>query len=191
MDQFNITKWNRQRYLAEVEGEVSDAKKLAELINNAIDSIDDNLSYKDFANAVAIILKSEYGSHNFNPFMEALHSSLGIKENAINEYGEYNGIAKKLQAEAERLFNDSARISMGDYGEREDSDPLKGKGYGKLSFVETNDVPPDVWDKVLDWVKSKGYEIKDESNYYEREYDNDRSWYPNIKFQFNTEDIKL
>ena len=168
MDNFNITKWNKTRYLSEAGVDVSKSSQLIPLFNNAIDEIDENLSYKDLALTISAIL-----------------------ENMINEYGEYNDVAKKLQAEAERLFNDSARISMGDYGEREDSDPLKGKGYGKLSFIEKNDVSPDVWDKVINWVKSKGYEITDESNYYEREYDNDRSWYPNIKFQFNIEDIKL
>ena len=191
MDNFNITKWNKTRYLSEAGVDVSKSSQLIPLFNNAIDEIDENLSYKDLALTISAILKNEYGSHNFDPFMEVLHAELGIKENMINEYGEYNDVAKKLQAEAERLFNDSARISMGDYGEREDSDPLKGKGYGKLSFIEKNDVSPDVWDKVINWVKSKGYEITDESNYYEREYDNDRSWYPNIKFQFNIEDIKL
>ena len=114
-----------------------------------------------------------------------------LEGSQLNEYGEYRDIANKHQAEAERLFSDSARISMGDYGEREDTDPLKGKGWGKLSFIERNEIHPDVWDKVLNWVKSKGFEIDSEQNYYEMEYDGDRAWYPNIKFQFNTEDIKL
>ena len=42
------------------------------------------MSYSDFAKAVAIILKDEYGAHNFNPFMEVLHAELGIDE-SLNE----------------------------------------------------------------------------------------------------------
>lgn len=57
------------------------APAVAKAINDAIESVDENLSYKDFALAVAAILKDEYGSHNFAPFMEILHAELGLKEN--------------------------------------------------------------------------------------------------------------
>jgi hypothetical protein len=46
--------------------------------------IDDSMSYKDFADAVANILIDEYGTHNFNPFMEVLHARLGMNE-SLNE----------------------------------------------------------------------------------------------------------
>jgi hypothetical protein len=42
------------------------------------------MSYTDFAKAVAIILKDEYGSHNFGKFMEVLHAELGMEE-SLNE----------------------------------------------------------------------------------------------------------
>lgn len=53
---------------------------LVPLINKAIDQIDPNLNYKDFAQAIAIIIKDEYGSHNLNPFMDELHAYLGMSE---------------------------------------------------------------------------------------------------------------
>ena len=58
-------------------------------MDSAIDSIDEELSVKDFALAVARILKGEagtvgYGSHNFAEFMKVLHAELGMEE-SLNE----------------------------------------------------------------------------------------------------------
>lgn len=47
-------------------------------ILKAINAVDENLSYKDFAIAVAKVIKDEYGTHNIKPFMEELHKHLGI-----------------------------------------------------------------------------------------------------------------
>ena len=66
----------------EEENQVAAAAKA---INDAIVSIDDSMHYGVFAKAVAHILKDEYGSHNFNPFMEVLHKELGINEEAVSE----------------------------------------------------------------------------------------------------------
>ena len=85
---FNVHKWNKQRYLAEAGLLESIADQTAIVISKAIETVDKNLSYKDFALAVAKILKDEYGSQNFNPFMDALYSELGIKE-SLNE-GSYD-----------------------------------------------------------------------------------------------------
>ena len=54
--------------------------KLAMGIYKAIDSIDPNLNYRDFASAVATVIKNEYGTHNIEPFMKELHSHLGLSE---------------------------------------------------------------------------------------------------------------
>ena len=54
--------------------------KLAMGIYKAIDNIDPNLNYKDFASAVATVIKNEYGTHIIKPFMKELHSHLGIQE---------------------------------------------------------------------------------------------------------------
>ena len=84
MSQFDVTKWNKQRYLAEANLLESTADLTASAINKAIDSVDENLSYMDFALAVAKILKEEYGSQNFSPFMRILHAELGMDE-SVNE----------------------------------------------------------------------------------------------------------
>lgn len=73
---FNVHKWNKQRYLAEANIHES----LAQEINKILP---ESLGYKEFAKAVATILKDEYGSQNFGPFMDVLHSELGMK--SLNE----------------------------------------------------------------------------------------------------------
>ena len=60
------------------------AEEVAKAIDSAIASVDESLSYKDFAIAVASVLKNEYGTQNFNPFMEVLHAELGMEE-SLNE----------------------------------------------------------------------------------------------------------
>jgi hypothetical protein len=122
---------------------------------------------------------------NFN-----LHSF--FKQQYLTEAFEYGDLAKSHTAELEKISNNNPSVSMGSYGgDRPDSDSLKGKGYGSLSFIVRNELSNDEWNNALNWVKSKGYEVVSDSNYYEKEYDNDRMYYPKIKFQFNTEDIKL
>jgi hypothetical protein len=74
---FNVHKWNKQRYLAEANIHES----LAQEINKVLP---ESLGYKEFAKAVATILKDEYGSQNFGPFMEVLHAELGMGE-SLNE----------------------------------------------------------------------------------------------------------
>ena len=74
---------NLKDYFPEILDE-SKALEVAKGINKAIVDVDDSLSYKDFAEAVAAILIEDYGTHNFGPFMEVLHAKLGIEE-SLNE----------------------------------------------------------------------------------------------------------
>ena len=59
--------------------ESKESDLLAKEIDKAIVKINDSLSYEDFALAVGKVLRDEYGTHNFVPFMEVLHKDLGIK----------------------------------------------------------------------------------------------------------------
>jgi|TARA_R110000787_G_scaffold812_1_gene2936 hypothetical protein len=114
-----------------------------------------------------------------------------LSEAKIEESFEYNNLAKSHTSELEKISDNNPSVSMGDYGDREDSDPLKGKGWGSLSFIVRGELSDNEWSEALDWVKSKGYKITSDTNWYERDIDDDRAWYPKIKFEFNTEDIKL
>ena len=84
MSDFNIHAWKKNQYLTEAGLSSSQAQSLAKLIDDSIMQVDDSLSYRDFAIAVGIVLKNEYGSHNFGKFMEVLHAELGMNE-SLNE----------------------------------------------------------------------------------------------------------
>jgi hypothetical protein len=71
---FDTNKWFKQKYLSEA-GIILESE-LVKALNQALP---DNTGYKEFAQAVATILKDEYGSQNFGPFMEVLHAELGMK----------------------------------------------------------------------------------------------------------------
>ena len=60
--------------------ESAKSDKLAPLFVQAIEKVDESLSYIDLAAAVAKILNEEYGTHNIKPFMKELHKQLGLKE---------------------------------------------------------------------------------------------------------------
>ena len=89
MSNFDSNKWFKNQYLTEAGLTESVADQAAKAIDAAIESVDESLSYKDFAIAVAKILKNEYGAHNFDKFMEVLHAELGMNE-SLNEETKYD-----------------------------------------------------------------------------------------------------
>jgi len=88
---FDVSKWNKQRYLAEA-GIILESE-LAKALNQAIP---DNTGYKEFAKAVSTILRDEYGSQNFKSFMNVLHDELGMEP--LNEEAEESTL-KKIASE--------------------------------------------------------------------------------------------
>ena len=50
---------------------------LEELKNKVSSVIPENTSYKDLAKVVGLILKEDYGEHNFRPFLDTLEEELG------------------------------------------------------------------------------------------------------------------
>lgn len=46
------------------------------IISSAINQIDPDLHYRDFAKIIAEVLKQDYGKHNFNPFVKELVNEL-------------------------------------------------------------------------------------------------------------------
>jgi hypothetical protein len=104
MSNFDVNKWNKQRYMAEAGLNESKAEQAATAIDNAIASVDESLSFKDFALAVAKILKDEYGAHNFNPFMEVLHAELGMNESLNEAEGGFADFISKLEADPDNKY---------------------------------------------------------------------------------------
>jgi hypothetical protein len=130
---FNTTKWFKQQYLSEAGLLENISDKTATVISKAIETVDENLSYKDFALAVAKILKDEYGSQNFNPFMDILHAELGMKE-SLNE------AEKSLGEEFSEEFKVRASSD-------EDSITIRTKDI----------IGDDTAERMINWIESKGY----------------------------------
>jgi hypothetical protein len=81
MSQFDVNKWMKDSLLN---------RHLSESLANELGKvIPEDTSYKDFAQAVAKILREDYGSHNYGPFMEVLHAALGMNE-SLNEEIKYD-----------------------------------------------------------------------------------------------------
>ncbi len=76
MNRFDTHKFLHRKRLAEEELLQETLEPLISKIDTAIAEFDENLSYKDLAVAVATILKKDYGSRLFEPFLETLTNSL-------------------------------------------------------------------------------------------------------------------
>jgi len=71
---FDVSKWNKQRYLAEA-GEKSPSS-IAKAIDNAIP---EGYGEKDLAKDIAYILSEKFGSQTYKSFMNVLHDELGME----------------------------------------------------------------------------------------------------------------
>jgi len=150
---------NLKDYFPEIIEE-SVAQDAAKAMNKSIETVDPNLSYKDFALAVAAILKDEYGSHNFKPFMEILHAELGMNE-SLNE----NDAAEDLGMEFSKEFDVRAF-----------STPYK------IEIIYKDDIDPTTFKAMIKWVEDKGYKVNTNQSDPLFDKDDDRYYYPRIIF---------
>ncbi len=149
---FNTNSWMKNQYLREAGLQES----LAQQINQVLP---ENLGYKEFAQAVADILKDEYGSQNFSPFMEILHAELGMKE-SVNEN------EKSLGEEFSIKFNVPASS---------DRDSIT---------IRTKDIIGDeTAEKMVNWIESKGYIVDRKRSNFDYDYEpGERDFWPRIRF---------
>tara|TARA_R110002020_G_scaffold347706_1_gene561389 strand:+ start:707 stop:1198 length:492 start_codon:yes stop_codon:yes gene_type:complete len=161
MSQFNVHKWKNSQLLKEAgllnENQVS---QVAKAIDGAISSIDDSLSYKVLASAVAQILKDEYGSHNFGPFMEVLKGELSMEE-SLNEASKTD-----FSDEFKEKFDVKAFVDD-----------------NKVEIIQRGDIDDDMFEEMIKFIEGKGYTVDRKQS--EKTYDYDpgeRDFYPRIKF---------
>ena len=89
--------------------------------------------------------------------------------------------AKKLEGELRDAHNlDNIVVSMGYFSE---DGPKASKGFGKVTFKQKEEVDPSDWKNLKNFLRAKGFEIESDSNYYDN--DEDRHFFPNVKFEFN------
>jgi hypothetical protein len=100
-------------------------------------------------------------------------------------------LEKKYEKELETKFPDyKINFFMGFHGtNRPEGDKYEGKGYGTIEFLIKDELRKNDWNKVLELIKNWGFEVTQESNYYEKEFDGDRTWHPSIKFEFIANNI--
>ena len=156
---FNLNKWMKNQYLTEAGLQES----LAQQINQVLP---ENLGYKEFAQAVADILKDEYGSHNFGPFMEVLHAELGMNE-SLNEAETPEIESLDLwYTEREGLFNRARAVykdgSTKDFFGAKFDDLLKDLGINK-TFAEDDNTDRDIIKSLRDKNIKVSFSEKDVS----------------------------
>jgi len=169
MSQFSTNKWLKNQYLKEANLYESQADLAAKAIDQAIAGVDESLGYGDFAKAVATILKNEYGTHNFNPFMEILHAELGIKE---AQYGSGYGYT-----------NDELRGTDFSDEFKEKFDVKAFVDDNKVEIIKKDDIDDDMFEEMIKFIEGKGYTVDRKQS--EKTYDYDpgeRDFYPRIKF---------
>ena len=115
---FNVHKWNKQRYLAEAGIYETATLDLAKEINKILP---ESLGYKEFAKAVAKVLKDEYGSQNFKSFMNVLHDELGMEPlNEETEESTLEKIASELKLKYPKLRFDPTSDRIDVFGDEND-----------------------------------------------------------------------
>ena len=96
MSQFDVAKWNKQRYLAEANLLESKAQEAANAIDKVLDEVDPaGILPEDLGNAIAIIVKKGFQTEKQQVFMDALHKGLGIEE-SLNEEKSYDTHTVKI-----------------------------------------------------------------------------------------------
>lgn len=102
----------------------------------------------------------------------------------ILENRDYRVEANKLEKELRDTYNrDDIHVSMGAYsGSRSANDPLRDKGFGKVTIRSNEDVPNGEYKNMKNFLTAKGYEITGGANWFEQE--DDRYVFPDIKFNF-------
>jgi len=168
MSEFDQSKWRKNQLLEEAgllnEIQVSQVSKA---ISDAISSIDDSLSYKVFAVAVAQILKDEYGTHNIEPFMKVLHAELGMEESLNEEVDE-----KKIGDDFSNEFNVRAYSHMWDSGSK-----------GKIEIHDVARIGDSEFEAMINFIEEKGFKVdRGQSSQYLEIEPGERSWLPQLSF---------
>jgi|TARA_R110000744_G_scaffold24749_1_gene61781 hypothetical protein len=101
------------------------------------------------------------------------------------DFDKYRDQQNNLAKEIDNKFGGDPYVTMGEYaGGRTEDDPLNGKGYGSVKFRTRDEFEDSKWNQILDFIKSKGLDIQQESNFYESE-PGEREHYPKVDFHFN------
>ena len=94
----------------------SKSQEVAKGIHTAINNVDESLHYEDFAKAVAITLKENYGTHNIAPFMKVLHAGLGINEVKAEDLEEDQSYASSFGTSSKKIDKEEVEVALNKRG---------------------------------------------------------------------------
>ena len=97
--------------------------------------------------------------------------------------------ASSLQKEIDKHHKElNPSVRMAEYDQdRKDDDPLKGRGFGSVTFVIKQDISKDHFDSIKQIITNRGYEIKSSNSDFESD-PGERDYYPKINFHFNLQE---
>ena len=62
---------------------------------------------------------------------------------------------------------------------------------GEITIQQRGDIHPEEFSQMMQWVESQGYEVDKEQSYNDFDYDDDRYWYPRIRFKKSISDEEM
>ena len=179
MSEFDIHKYKKNQYLAEAGLGSSPAQSLATSIDNAIGGVDESLSSRDFAIAVSIILKEKFPS-NFSPFMEILHTELGMDANNVPQDTE--DMLDYQDRVMDQGINEIDNKQIG--VEFSDKFDVKAFSSGDALDIRTKeDIDNSTFENMIKFIEDKGYTVNRDQSRSDFEHESgERYYYPRIKF---------
>jgi len=129
-------------FINESESINDKAELLASKIKDAINEVDDSLSYEDLAKAIAIVLNDSYGSHNTVPFLDVLTDNVdGGDINEAEQKVVYNtNFTGMVQGAVGSIHSQVMAIAKSMADEKEARNPHRYKVADKTSGVEEVDI---------------------------------------------------
>ena len=62
---------------------------------------------------------------------------------------------------------------------------------GEITIQQRGDIHPEEFSQMMQWVEAQGYEVDKEQSYNDFDYDDDRYWYPRIRFKKSISDEEM
>ena len=62
---------------------------------------------------------------------------------------------------------------------------------GEISIQQRGDIHPEEFSAMMQWVEDQGYSVDKEQSYPDFDYDDDRYWYPRIRFKKSISDEEM
>jgi len=131
MSQFDVAKWNKQRYLTEANLLESKAQEAADAIDKALDEADPSgILPEDLGKAIAIVVKKGFQTEKQQAFMDALHTGLGYPDKlseAKDDFYPNSPEALRQATQTAKDILDKHKSSIKDIADKYEGQPGKSR----------------------------------------------------------------